>query len=128
MKTTAKKVYVVSDLLCSGCRNCEMWCSFRLSQGQKFTPGKGRVNICSDAHGELNSPEVDCAEACELNDMGEPICVEMCPTGCLIFTDPPDLEAKRAEWEEARRAQPVFKLIVPWKYPYPWRALERDEL
>jgi hypothetical protein len=26
------------------------------------------------------------------------------------------------------RAQPVFKLIVPWKYLYPCRAIERDEL
>lgn len=123
-----KKISVIANDLCSGCRNCEVWCSFVVSQKQGFRPQDGRIHIETDPQGRLNVPHVDCREDCPHQQEGDPICVEMCPTGCLIYTDEDDLEQKRAQWEEAREQQPVFKLIVPWKYPYPWRPLRRDEI
>jgi Fe-S-cluster-containing dehydrogenase component len=122
------KVFVVSNDLCSGCRNCEIWCGFIASKRRGFAPDAGHIRLHSDPEGKLNIPEVDCPGVCERNQGGEPICVEMCPTGCLIFTNREDFERKRILWEKARQAQPVFKLIVPWKYPYPWRELRREEL
>ena len=124
-----RKVFVVADELCSGCRNCEMWCSFWRSGKKGFGPPHSKIRIIKDPMGELNSPVVDCdARGCRLSEQGDPVCVEMCPTGCLIFTDTDDLAMKRVELQEKRRDQPLFKLIAPWKYPYPWRRLVREEL
>jgi Fe-S-cluster-containing dehydrogenase component len=125
---TDTKVYVVSNDLCSGCRNCEIWCGFITGESRGFAPGAGYIRLYSDSEGKLNIPEIDCPKVCDRNRAGEPICVEMCPTGCLILTTRQDLESKRALWENARQLQPVFKLIVPWKYPYPWRELRREEI
>ncbi len=123
-----KKVFVVSNELCSGCRNCQTWCSFQNSQMTGFGPASGRIRVLKDPYGKRNNPKVDCdGRGCSRNEEGLPICVEMCPTGCLIYTDMDDLVKKRAEWEEKRRLQPVFKLIVPWKYPYPWQPIRREE-
>lgn len=122
------KIAVVSADLCSGCRSCETWCSFVLAKGRGFRPEESRIHIETDPQGVLNIPHINCLEECQLKHEGDPICVEMCPTGCLIYTDDEDLESKRALWEQARKDQPLFRLIVPWKYPYPWRPLKRDEL
>jgi len=121
-----KRVFVVDDQLCSGCRSCEVWCSL-VQTGDQFRPSLARIKVFTDAEGRLNRPVVDCtASGCALNQRGEPICVEMCPTGTLILTDSADLQAKRAELERCRRVQPIFKLIVPWKYPYPWRPMVEE--
>jgi len=128
-----KQVYVVNNELCSGCRNCEMWCSFWQTERKEFNPIYSKIKIIKDTEGELNIPNVTCSsrvcsDCCTHNSSKQPVCVEMCPTGCLIYTDIKDLNIKKGEFEKARKLQPVFKLIVPWKYPYPWRPLERDEV
>jgi NAD-dependent dihydropyrimidine dehydrogenase PreA subunit len=121
-----RQVFVVSDDLCSGCRNCEMWCSFLRNDKKGFNPSDGNIKILKDDKGVLNRPIVNCGEKnCSLHSE-QPICVEMCPTGCLIFTNAEDLKSKRLEFESKRKEQPVFKVIAPWKYPYPWRKLERE--
>jgi len=82
-----------------------------------------------DAEGILNIPAVDCdGEGCPRHENEEPICVEMCPTGTLVFTDIEDLYRKRMELDEKRRVQPVFRLIAPWKYPYPWKEWSKEEI
>jgi Fe-S-cluster-containing dehydrogenase component len=121
-----KRVFVVSDDLCSGCRNCEMWCSFWRSNKKGFGSTYTKIKIIKDDQGVLNRPTVDCNGMNCNQDGKEPICVEMCPTGCLIFTDAGDLTKKRFELQQKRNDQPVFKLIAPWKYPYPWRKLIRE--
>lgn len=124
----AKRVFVVSDDLCSGCRNCEMWCSFLRSNKKGFGPAHSNIRIVKDDRGLLNRPLVDCSgRACSAGGE-EPICVEMCPTGCLIYCNSEELHKKKLDLNERRKDQPVFKLIAPWKYPYPWRRLEREEL
>jgi Fe-S-cluster-containing hydrogenase component 2 len=123
-----KRVFVVANELCSGCRNCEMWCSFFEENRNEFNPSYSNIKIVKDAEGKLNIPTVDCdGKKCHHNEEGEPICVEMCPTGTLIFTDSEDLYKKRLELEEKKRLQPLFKLIVPWKYPYPWREWAKED-
>lgn len=117
-----KKVFVVANELCNGCRNCEMWCSFSEGQKGEFNPTTSSIRIIKDAEGKLNVPTVDCdGKACAHNGEEEPICVEMCPTGVLVYTDLEDFHKKRAEYQDKRKVQPVFKLIAPWKYPFPWR-------
>lgn len=122
MSRMEKRVFVIANELCSGCRNCEMWCSLGGGHKDAFNPTHSKIRIIKDAEGKLNVPTVDCdGKACAHNGQGEPICVEMCPTGVLIYTDLQDLYKKRVEYVEKRKVQPVFKLIAPWKYPYPWR-------
>jgi Fe-S-cluster-containing dehydrogenase component len=76
----------------------------------------------------MNVPTVDCdGTRCECDENGDPICVEMCPTGTLVFTNVEDLYMKRLELKEKKRLQPLFKLIAPWKYPYPWKPWSKEE-
>jgi Fe-S-cluster-containing dehydrogenase component len=115
-----KRVHVIDNSLCSGCRNCEVWCSLGKKTKDEFNPKNGAIRIWKDPEGVINVPAVDCAaEECGLNEHGDPICVEMCPTGVLIFTDLQDLIGKRTLYRAKRKEQPLFRLIVPWKYPYP---------
>ena len=121
-----KKIFIVANELCNGCRNCEMWCSFFLSQGAEFNPSLSKIKIVKDPEGKVNIPTVDCsADGC-LQNGREPICVEMCPTGALIYTDIVDLYKKRLELQQKRGKQPLFRLIAPWKYPYPWREWSEE--
>ena len=123
-----KRILVVANELCSGCRNCEMWCSFGKGEKNEFNPVLSDIKIVKDAEGIVNIPMVACdGRGCPPNEKGEPICVEMCPTGTLIYTDQEDLYKKRLELEEKRRVQPLFRLIAPWKYPYPWREWPKEE-
>ena len=123
-----KRIGVVANELCSGCRNCELWCSFDKGNRNAFSPENSKIKIVKDAEGLLNIPVVDCdGQGCRRNENGEPICVEMCPTGTLVYTDRRDLEQKKTELEEKRRQQPFFRLIAPWKYPYPWKAWSKEE-
>ena len=124
----AKRVFLVSEELCSGCRNCEMWCSLMHAEEAAFNPLKAKIHIVKDVGARVNMPIVDCdARHCDRNQKGEPICVEMCPTGTLVFSDAADLYQKRTELEEKKGLQPIFKLIVPWKYPYPWQPWSDEE-
>jgi Fe-S-cluster-containing dehydrogenase component len=122
-----KRIFVVANELCNGCRNCEMWCSFTKARKNEFNPVHSRIKIVKDAEGKMNIPTVDCnGRGCVDNEKREPICVEMCPTGTLIYSDIQDLIKKRLELEEKRNVQPLFRLIAPWKYPYPWKEWPKE--
>lgn len=114
-----KRIFVFNEI-CSGCTSCEMWCSF--IHEKAFNRSYSLIRIAKDAEGAFDMPIVDCdGQRCPKNEKGEPICVEMCPTGALIYTELEDAYSKRMELHEKSRVQSVFKLIAPWKYPYPWR-------
>lgn len=116
-----KWIAVVSNELCNGCRNCEMWCSFHIGKGEGFSPSTSRIRVETHPEGIFNIPHVHCdAAGCPVNAEGDPLCVEMCPTGTLIYGGEEELEGRRVELREKRSKQPLFKLIAPWKYPYPW--------
>jgi len=123
-----KRIFVVAPDLCSGCKSCEVCCSIGQEEGNEFNPQKSRIRVIRDELGILNIPLVNCdGNNCPTKADSEPTCVEMCPTGTLIFTDLEDVYWKRMELNEKRRIQPLFKLIVPWKYPYPWKAYREEE-
>ena len=117
-----KRVFVIANELCNGCRNCEMWCSFGRGPKNEFSPTHSKIAIVKDGEGRLNIPIVDCdGTACVHNEKGEPICVEMCPTGALVYAEAQEFYKKKTEYQEKRKVQPIFRLIAPWKYPYPWK-------
>lgn len=121
-----KRVFVFKEL-CNGCRNCEMWCSFSQRQQNEFNSSYSAIRIIRDIDETFDEPMVNCTgEGCPLNEEGEPICVEMCPTGALVFTNLEDACQKKIELAEKRRVQPMFKLIAPWKYPYPWTEWPKE--
>jgi len=120
-----KRVYVI-DELCNGCRACEIWCAFSRREEDEFNPTYSRIKIVTDADGAADIPLTDCTgETCQYMDDGQPLCVQMCPTGSLVYTDLEDFYKKRKELLSAREKQPLFKLIAPWKWPYPWREWQK---
>lgn len=123
----AKESLFALPEICSGCRSCEMWCSW--VNAQEFGPNRGRIRIAKDPEGEFDVPVVGCNGSCpHPMEQGVPICVEMCPTGALIYADPEEAYNKRMQLHEARALQPLFKLIAPWKWPYPWRKWHTREV
>jgi Fe-S-cluster-containing dehydrogenase component len=123
----SKKVVAVAPEVCSGCKNCELWCSLKKGRGGEFNPGFSIIKVIRDDKNANHSIfiDTDCCE-CSLNGIGEPICVEMCPTGTIVYTDFNDAIKKRMEMNDKKERQPLFKLIAPWKYPYPWTDFEKE--
>lgn len=123
-----KKIFVFPEI-CSGCKNCQMWCSLQQKDRNEFSPSYSKIRILRDVDETFDEPLVNCtAQGCALNEKGEPICVEMCPTGALVYTDSRDAYRKRLELYEKRKVQPLFRLIGPWKYPYPWKEWLEEEV
>ena len=117
-----KRIFVF-DEICSGCASCQMWCAF--VRKKEFNRAHSRIELVRDASdGRFNIPMVNCTgkDCPTRNEKGDPICVEMCPTGCLVYNDDEDTYAKRIELKRNREIQPLFKLIAPWKWPFQWRA------
>ena len=115
--------------ICSGCRNCEIWCSFIHRERNEFNPTYSRIKLVKESEGVFDIPMTDCTgQECPRNERREPICVEMCPTGAIIYTDLEDAYRKRMDLLEKSKVQPVFKLIAPWKYPFPWKEWHGKEV
>lgn len=124
MKPSAKSINVISEL-CSGCRGCELLCSFIMTR--EFCPGKGHIRLVKDDHQALSIPLVFCSGTClKADEDGNPLCVAMCPTGALIYGSEEEIMAKRRELLEKREAEPLFRVIAPWKYPFPVHPRQSD--
>jgi len=119
-----KRLFAISEI-CSGCRSCEMWCSF--ANKKEFGPSYSLIKIASDPEGEFDMQIIDCNGKCPYpySEEGVPICVEMCPTGALVYTDAKDFYEKRMDLHMKRDGQPIFKLMAPWKWPYPSREFNK---
>ena len=116
-----KRVFVVSNNLCNGCANCLMWCSFSITKGKEFNPTISKINLHTNPQDFKNIITVDCdGSNCLKNKKLQPICVEMCPTGTLIYVTSNELKIKKRELKDKAKKTPIFKLIAPWKYPFPW--------
>ena len=112
-KLTKKRIFVIDDI-CNGCRLCEMECSF--VNAEEFNPLKSRIQIARIDSEGMDTPFVDCdGSDCPA---GEPKCVEICPTGALLYTTLSDATKKKSELVKSRFMQPIFKIIVPWKWPF----------
>lgn len=115
-----KRIYVVEDL-CSGCRLCESFCS-SLPHGV-FSATGGRITVLKPAGTDRSIPMVHCDGRCvrPIHEDGRPTCVGVCPTGALIFAEQERASEVRLEYEAARAEHSLFKVIAPWKWPFPWR-------
>jgi hypothetical protein len=45
----------------------------------------------------------------------------LCPTGALIYENREDAVSKRLLYETSKREHGIFKVIAPWKWPFPWK-------
>jgi Fe-S-cluster-containing dehydrogenase component len=117
-----KRIYVIEDL-CNGCRLCQTFCS-SLKQG--VFSEQARIWILKPPGEERDIPILDCIGACirPIAEDGTPTCVSVCPTGALYYAEAQQAVELRLTWETARRLQPLFKVIAPWKWPFPWHTSE----
>ena len=115
-----KRIYVVEDL-CNGCRLCESFCGSLTTE--TFGPESGRIRILKVPGGEKNIPMVHCDGRCvrSIYEDGRPTCVGLCPTGALIYAEQDRATEVRQDYEAARKEHSLFKVIAPWKWPFPWR-------
>jgi Fe-S-cluster-containing dehydrogenase component len=115
-----KRIYVVEDL-CNGCRLCETFCA-SLPHGV-FSAESGRIRVLKIPGEGKSIPMVHCDGRCvrSIYDDGRPTCVGLCPTGALIYAEHDKAVEARREYEEARKEHSLFKIIGPWKWPFPWR-------
>ena len=115
-----KRIYVVEDL-CNGCRLCETFCS-SLTDGV-FSGQTARVRVVKMPGEEVAIPVVDCNGKCirSIYDDGRPTCVGLCPTGALIYADHERAIKARLDYDAARKEHSLFKIVAPWKWPFPWR-------
>jgi Fe-S-cluster-containing hydrogenase component 2 len=115
-----KRIYVIEDL-CNGCRLCETFCS-SLKKGI-FGGETSRIKVLKLFHEECDIPIIDCDGRCirPLGDKNEPTCVSFCPTGALIYEEKEGAISKRTMYEVSKREHSLFKIIGPWKWPFPWR-------
>jgi Fe-S-cluster-containing dehydrogenase component len=72
---------------------------------------------------ECDIPIVDCDGRCVRPIYGdeEPTCVSLCPTGALIYEEKEGAISKRLSYEVSKKEHSLFKVIAPWKWPFPWR-------
>lgn len=123
-----KRIYVIESL-CNGCRLCETFCSSLT--GGVFGATQSRINVVRTS-GESGAPPdeipvVNCSGLCvrPIYGDGQPTCVAVCPTGALIYEEAGDAAARRAELERARQTHSLFKVVAPWKWPFPWSGRQR---
>jgi len=67
-----------------------------------------------------------CAKKSENNI---PKCVQFCASGALIYATLDEAAEMKRDLIRKRAVQPLFKVIAPWKWPFPWKPwpFEEDE-
>ena len=127
MSTGRQKRIFAFEELCNGCRLCELQCSF--VNTKEYNPLQSLIRIASVTGTGIDAPIIDCdGSNCPLKEEGVPECVRICPTGALIYTSALEALAKKQELVLKRSVQPIFKVIAPWKWPFPsWREWPFEE-
>lgn len=122
-----KRIYAIEDL-CNGCRLCQTFCS-ALKTGV-FNPDDPQtgIRILKVPGEEQDIPLVQCDGACIRPIAGDdqPTCVDLCPTGALVYGDLDFAQSRRLELEVARKIHGLFKVLAPWKWPFPWAKPKKD--
>jgi ferredoxin len=113
-----KRIYVIEEL-CNGCRLCQSMCS-SLENG--IFSENARITILKTPGEEQDIPIIECDGRCILstNVNQEPPCCLICPTGAIFYANGREAVSKRLLWEKARTSHGLFKIISPWKWPFPW--------
>ena len=122
-----KRIYVIEDL-CNGCRLCQTFCS-SLKTGV-FNPDDPEtgIRVLKMPGEEQDIPLVQCSGTC-LRSIGgdeQPTCVTLCPTGALIYGDFEFARSRRMELAAARETHGLFKVLAPWKWPFPWARPQKN--
>jgi Fe-S-cluster-containing hydrogenase component 2 len=117
------KIFVIPEL-CSGCRLCEMFCSFL--RVKRFNPRESLIKIFKVEDDGTNIPLIGCDGKCPTPE-GAPKCVSMCPTGALVYVTLSEAVRMRRELAIKRKKQPIFRVIAPWKYPFQEREWPFEE-
>jgi hypothetical protein len=88
-----------------------------------FGGDSGRIKVLKLPGEECDVPIVDCGGKClrPIFEEGQPTCVSLCPTGALIYEEKDGAISKRLLYETSKREHSVFKVIAPWKWPFPWK-------
>jgi Fe-S-cluster-containing hydrogenase component 2 len=117
-----KQIYVIEDL-CNGCRLCQTFCSSLGSGVFNYDSEDVRINVIKVPGEARDIPVVSCNGGCvkPLFEKNCPTCVSVCPTGALVYEEQRSAIVKRLELEEARRCHSLFKVVAPWKWPFPWK-------
>lgn len=112
--------------LCNGCRLCESFCS-SLESGV-FCADAGPIRVIKIPGDDKSVPIVHCDGDCirSLYEDMRPTCVGLCPTGALIYAEHDRAAEVRLDYEAARREHGLFKVVAPWKWPFPWRRPGED--
>lgn len=115
-----KRIFVIENL-CNGCRLCETFCS-SLKEGV-FNGETARIKVINLPDEGKDIPLVDCNGKCirPLSPGAGPTCVAFCPTGALIYTKQAEAVLMRRDYEAARKKHALFKVLAPWKWPFPWK-------
>jgi Fe-S-cluster-containing dehydrogenase component len=123
-----KRIYVIEDL-CNGCRTCQTFCSSLGNGVFNYGAEKVRIKVLKIPGEERDIPIVNCNGKCvrSLFDEGQPTCVSICPTGALIYCEQDEAVSKRLDLESARKSHSVFKVVAPWKWPFPWKKVENKK-
>lgn len=100
------------ESLCNGCRNCEMMCSFFLTQS--FQPRAARIRVDKDEARGIDRPLTDCNGLPCAGSRGPAACVPYCPTGALVFGTAADIELRKQELAQAQRINPEYMMAAPW--------------
>jgi ferredoxin len=101
-----KRIYVIEDL-CNGCRLCQTFCS-SLKTGV-FNPDDPEtgIRVLKMPGEEQDIPLVQC-------------------TGALIYGNLEWARSRRMELAAARGTHGLFKVLAPWKWPFPWAKFKKD--
>ena len=67
----------VNEKNCVGCRICELACS--LTRTETLTPQKSFIRVNVKPNGTVGIEILSGCPSCQ----GDPLCVELCPTGAL---------------------------------------------
>jgi Fe-S-cluster-containing dehydrogenase component len=115
-----KRLHVIEEL-CNGCRLCQSFCS---SLAAGVFSEAARIQVLKTPGEEHDIPLIDCNGRClrSLDEAGTPACVAVCPTGAIIYADLAEAAERRLQWEQACQEHSLFKVVAPWKWPFPWNA------
>lgn len=115
-----KRIHVINEL-CNGCRLCESFCS---SLAAGVFSETGRIQVLKVPGEEQDIPLIDCDGHClrSLDEAGTPTCVTVCPTGAIFYANRSEAAERRLQWEQARLEHSLFKVVAPWKWPFPWNT------
>jgi len=75
---------------CTGCRSCEIACSYHFSR--TFQPSKSKIKVTWDScKGEMKISIGTMCDLCQGEKESEPLCVRFCAPKAILY-DPGDAE------------------------------------